>query len=94
MCWLRQPSARWVRIPVGVLLMAGSVLSILPVFGLWMLPLGMVLLAEDFRPFRKLTDRVLIWIEQRRPHWMGLAPSSYGAHPKPFGPMNSKRNVQ
>ena len=45
--WLRQPAQRWLRIGVAVLLIVGSLLSILPLFGLWMLPLGLVLLAED-----------------------------------------------
>jgi hypothetical protein len=31
-----------------------------------------VLLAEDVPPLRRLTDRVLLWIEHHRPHWMGL----------------------
>ncbi len=62
--WLRRPSARWVRLPAGLLLIVGSVFSILPVLGLWMLPLGVVLLAEDFAPLRRLTDRVLNWIER------------------------------
>ncbi|HSU07447.1 MAG TPA: DUF2892 domain-containing protein [Acetobacteraceae bacterium] len=70
--WLRQPNARWVRIPAGVLLILGSFLSILPVFGLWMLPLGLVLLAEDIRSLRNATGRVLAWIEHRRPRWMGV----------------------
>jgi len=76
--WLRQPSARWLRIPAGVLLIIGGLLSILPVLGLWMLPLGLVLLAEDIPPVRRATDRVLAWIEHHRPHWMGLPrPSSF-----------------
>jgi hypothetical protein len=70
--WLRRPSSRWVRIQVSVLLMGGSVLAILPVFGVWMLPLGLILLAEDVGPLRRATDRILAWIERRRPHWMGL----------------------
>ena len=57
---------------MGLLLIAGGVFSILPVLGLWMLPLGLVLLAEDFPPVRRTTDAVLVWIERRRPHWMGL----------------------
>ena len=79
--WLRRPSVRWVRIPVGLLLILGSVFSILPIFGLWMLPLGLVLLAEDVKPLRRSMDRVLDWIEHRRPHWMGLsqAPRSHAA---------------
>jgi hypothetical protein len=79
--WLRQPSVRWVRIPAGLLLILGSVFSILPVFGLWMLPLGLVLLAEDVKPLRRGMGRVLAWIEHHRPHWMGLpqAPRSHFA---------------
>jgi hypothetical protein len=76
--WLRRPSSRWVRLPAGVLLMLGSIFSILPIFGLWMLPLGLLLLAEDVAPLQRLTDRALAWIEHRRPHWMGLSrPSSF-----------------
>ena len=78
--WLLQPSARWVRIPVGILLILGSVLFILPVFGLWMLPFGLILLSEDIAPLRRLSDRLLHWIEQRRPHWMGL-PAAASAPP-------------
>ena len=70
--WLRRPEAYWVRIPAGVLLILGSVLSILPVFGLWMLPLGVVLLADDVKILQRLVDRVLEWIERRHPRWMGL----------------------
>jgi hypothetical protein len=76
--WLRRPSVRWVRIFVAILLIVGSLFSILPVFGLWMLPLGLVLLAEDVRPLRRATDRILAWIELRRPHWMGLSPARGG----------------
>jgi hypothetical protein len=45
LAWLRAPSARWVRVPAGVLLVTGGVFSVLPVLGLWMLPLGVLLLA-------------------------------------------------
>jgi hypothetical protein len=71
--WLRQPSARWLRLPAGLLLIVGGFLSILPILGLWMLPLGLLLLAEDIPPLRRTTSRALAWIEHRRPHWMGLA---------------------
>ena len=68
--WLRRPSSRWVRIPAGILLIGGGLLSLLPVFGLWMLPLGLVLLAEDVAPLRRGRDRLLDWVERRRPHWL------------------------
>ncbi len=45
--WLRRPEARLVRIPLGLLLMLGGVFSFLPVLGIWMLPLGLLLLALD-----------------------------------------------
>jgi hypothetical protein len=63
--WLLQPSRRWLRITVGTLLIIGSLLSILPLFGLWMLPLGLVLLAEDVPFLRRLTDRILEWMDRR-----------------------------
>jgi|SRR6185437_7467621 hypothetical protein len=67
--WLRRPSSRWLRIPAGLLLIGGSLLAILPLFGLWMLPLGLVLLSEDVPALRRLRRRVLDWLERRRPDW-------------------------
>ncbi len=82
--WLRRPSARWARIPAGLLLILGGVFSILPILGLWMLPLGLVLLAEDVTLLRRGTDRILSWIERHRPHWMGLPSTStpQATHPE------------
>lgn len=48
--WLervRRPEARWIRIPLGILLVLGGIFSFLPVLGIWMLPLGLLLLALD-----------------------------------------------
>jgi hypothetical protein len=73
--WLRQPSQRWLRICAAVLLIVGSLFSILPLFGLWMLPFGLVLLAEDVPVLRRSLDRILEWIERRRPHWFRPASS-------------------
>lgn len=44
---LRRPGARWVRIPLGIFLVLGGIFSFLPVLGIWMLPLGLLLLAVD-----------------------------------------------
>jgi hypothetical protein len=66
--WLRRPSSRWVRIPVGLLLIVGGILSVLPFLGLWMLPIGLVLLAEDVPLLRRWRDSMLNWIERRRPY--------------------------
>ena len=67
--WLRRPALHWVRVLAGVLFIAGAFLSILPVFGIWMLPLGLMLLAEDIAPLRRVRDQLLDWIERHRPHW-------------------------
>ena len=69
MRWLRRPSSRWARLPTGVLLIGGGFLSVLPLFGLWMLPLGLMLLAEDVPPLRRARRRILERIAQQRPHW-------------------------
>ena len=44
---IRRPGARWIRMPLGVLLILGGIFSFLPVLGIWMLPLGLLLLALD-----------------------------------------------
>jgi hypothetical protein len=67
--WLMRPQSRWARIPAGAALILGGLLSIIPVFGLWMFPLGFILLAEDLPIVRRGVMRVLDWLENRRPHW-------------------------
>lgn len=63
---LRRPSSRRVRLPVGALLLVGGVLSILPFLGIWMAPLGLLLLAQDLPVLRRPTGRSMIWLERRR----------------------------
>lgn len=57
--WLRRPSSRWLRLPVGLLLIVGGLLGFLPVLGFWMLLPGLLLLALDV-PFLRLPLRVAI----------------------------------
>ena len=59
--WLRHPASRWIRIPVGVLFILGGVFSILPGLGIWMLPLGLLLIAYDVPALRKPVGRFTIW---------------------------------
>jgi len=42
----------------------------LPIAGLWMLPIGLALLADDVQPLRSLRSRTLDWIEHHRPDWL------------------------
>jgi hypothetical protein len=63
--WLRRPSSMLVRIPLAILLVVGGVFSFLPVLGLWMLPLGLVLIAQDVPFLQKPTAQLLGWIERK-----------------------------
>jgi len=63
--WLREPSRRPLRLIAAILLMLGGVFSILPVLGLWMLPLGLALLAQDVPALKAPMERAAQWIERR-----------------------------
>lgn len=62
---LRQPRARWIRVPAGILLICGGFLGFLPILGFWMLPLGLVLLAIDIPQLQRPMARLLNWVEER-----------------------------
>jgi hypothetical protein len=66
--WLRQPSSRWVRFPAGVLLVIGGLFSFLPILGLWMIPFGLLLLAQDVPFLRGPLNRTLAWFEAVGPN--------------------------
>jgi len=68
--WLRQPSGRWLRIPIGLLLTLGGIFGFLPLVGFWMLPLGLALLADDVPLLRSLRSRILDWVEHRHRDWI------------------------
>ena len=67
MRWLRQPSSRLVRIPLALLLIIGGFLSFLPILGLWMLPLGLLLIAQDIPFLQQPLADALGWVERK---WM------------------------
>ncbi|KAF0676261.1 tryptophan synthase subunit beta [Profundibacterium mesophilum] len=58
--------ARWLRIPLAGLLVLGSFAAILPVFGLWMFPLGFLLLAIDLPALRPAVNASLIYGRRRQ----------------------------
>ena len=62
---MRKPAARWVRIPLGILCVFASFLWFLPVLGIWMMPLGLLLLAQDMPFLRKPVGRGLLWALDR-----------------------------
>ena len=63
--WVRKPSSRYVRIPLAIVLIFGGIFSFLPVLGLWMLPLGLLLFAQDVPILRPPLIRLLAWVERK-----------------------------
>ncbi|RYI32713.1 MAG: hypothetical protein EON48_04645 [Acetobacteraceae bacterium] len=57
---LRRDSWFPVRFPVALLLMVGGVFSFLPILGIWMLPLGLLLLAVDLPILRGPISALII----------------------------------
>lgn len=58
--WLRLPSARIIRLPLAILLVLGGIFSILPFLGIWMLPLGLLLLAIDIAFLQEPVGSIII----------------------------------
>jgi hypothetical protein len=67
--WLRDPEARWVRLPLGALFILGGLLWFLPVVGIEMLPIGLLLIALDVPFLRKPVGRATLWLERK---WAAL----------------------
>lgn len=67
--WLRQPSNRSVRILVAALLGLGGLFSFLPVAGLWMLPLGLIVISQDLPFLQAPLVLAFQWIEARVERW-------------------------
>ncbi len=50
----RLPESRTPRVAVGILFVVGGVVSFLPLLGVWMLPVGFLILSIDFPKMRRL----------------------------------------
>jgi hypothetical protein len=61
MAWLVSPSAMLLRLPLAILFIIGGIFSFLPVLGIWMLPLGLLLIALDVPFLRKPVAYSTIW---------------------------------
>lgn len=69
--WLREPARFPVRLLAAILLILGGIFSILPVLGLWMLPLGLALLAQDVPALKVPMEKSARWIERTWRRWRG-----------------------
>jgi hypothetical protein len=66
---LRSSGGTAVRVPAGLALVAGGVLSVLPGLGLWMLPVGLMLLAIDVPALRPGVSAAVIRLRRRWAVW-------------------------
>jgi hypothetical protein len=69
--FLRRPASKVIRIPIGILLILGGIFSFLPILGIWMLPLGLLLLALDIAFLRTPVSAAIVrgtrkWTTWRR----------------------------
>ncbi|MDP3262596.1 MAG: tryptophan synthase subunit beta [Tabrizicola sp.] len=62
---LRGDRLRLLRIPLALLMVAGGVVSFLPFLGIWMLPLGLLLLAVDLAFMRGPVAAAMIRVRSK-----------------------------
>jgi hypothetical protein len=67
--WLRRPNSVYARVPVAGVLIVGGVLGFLPILGFWMIPLGLVLVAQDLPFLRRPLARAIGAVEQMWARW-------------------------
>ena len=63
--WGRRPSLRGPRIVAGIVLVLFGFLGFLPVLGFWMVPLGLLLLAQDVAFLRRPVVNAIYWVERK-----------------------------
>lgn len=68
--FLRADHSRLIRIPLGILMIVGGVFSFLPLLGIWMLPLGLMLLAVDIPFLRGPVARLMIKVRRWSGRWL------------------------
>jgi hypothetical protein len=63
--WLRMPSSFAIRLVIAILLILGGIFSFLPILGLWMLPLGLLLVAQDVPFVQEPLVAAFAWVEAK-----------------------------
>ena len=69
--WLRAPHRFLARALVSLLLISGGVFSFLPILGLWMLPLGLLIISQDLVFLQQPLLNSIRWVERRWKSWRG-----------------------
>lgn len=67
--WLRAPESKWIRLPLGLLLIATGIFGFLPILGFEFIPIGLLLVAQDIPFLRKPVAGFTLWLEHK---WVDL----------------------
>ncbi len=62
---LAMPGTRLGRTIAGSLLIIGGILGFLPILGFWMIPLGLLMLSQDFAGVRRFRRRWTVRLGRR-----------------------------
>jgi 4-alpha-glucanotransferase len=62
---MRKPELRWVRLIAGILFVIFGFVGFLPILGFWMVPLGLIILAQDSRWLQRPTLKAITWLESK-----------------------------
>jgi hypothetical protein len=60
-------SSPWVRVPPALGLVVGGTFGFLPVLAFWMVPIGLVLPAQDMPPLRGPIAKAIHWADRKWP---------------------------
>ena len=63
--WLRKPEARWIRWPLGLALIVAGFFGFLPVLGIEMIPVGLLLIAQDVPFLRRPVGAAMLWLVRK-----------------------------
>lgn len=68
--WLHDPKGKWVRLPLGILIIVANLFGpLVPFLGIEFVPLGLLLVAQDVPPLRKPVARATLWLERKWLEW-------------------------
>jgi hypothetical protein len=62
----QNPKTKFGRFVVGWALVIGGILGFLPVLGFWMIPLGLLVLSNDYAFARRWRRKLQIWAGNRQ----------------------------
>ena len=63
--WLRDPTHRRVRVPIGIALIVMGFFGFLPIIGFEFIPLGLLVIAQDVPVLREPVGKFVLWLEEK-----------------------------